>query len=361
MMKKRITALLCAAVMLYGTALPAQADDFVLSTLGLEGSQQLDDKGMLEQAAVNWAHGKAGEPYYVYHFPTMFQDHTEEQAAFHYDAFNRIYVAAPQRNRAVFLLRSDLPHAEAMQQAAAIVRRFDPEYAGKSLVNERGCEIYTTDPDTVPAGKIMQALASAGLIEAFYPFGQTADYARLNHREYIMVYAPEITQEDAESQPVDWTAVEAWVQAQHPECSFVCVKPEDTELVKKLGLYHDKTLAATFTGCLYAVIPPDTAAFAEQFAIAAELYEQFGIPADYSIDSTALMPAFGQNALTIPGDATVDGAVDVADAVLIARYIAEDKVAEITDFGVRNADADGSGKISTEDVTAVLRTVAKKK
>ena len=238
-----------------------------------------------------------------------------------------------------------------MQQAAAIVRQFDPEYAGKSLADERGCEIYATDPDTVPAGKIMQALASAGLIEAFYTFGQTADYALLNHREYIMVYPPEITQKDAEPQQVDWTAVEAWVQAQHPECSFVCVKPEDTELVKKLGLYHDKTLAATFTGCLYAVIPPDTAAFAEQFAVAAELYEQFGLPADYFAGVTALMPAFGQNALTISGDATVDGAVDVADAVLIARYIA----------GVRNADADGSGKISTEDVTAVLQIVAKKK
>ena len=248
-----------------------------------------------------------------------------------------------------------------MQQAAAIVRQFDPEYAGKSLADERGCEIYATDPDTVPAGKIMQALASARLIEAFYTFGQTADYALLNHREYIMVYPPEITQKDAEPQQVDWAAVEAWVQAQHPECSFVCVKPEDTELVKTLGLYYGETLTADFTGCLYAVIPPDTAAFAEQFAIAAELYEQFGIPADYSIDSTALMPAFGQNALTIPGDATVDGAVDVADAVLIARYIAEDKEAEITDFGVRNADADGSGKIGTDDVTAVLQIVAKKK
>ena len=47
--------------------------------------------------------------------------------------------------------------------------------------------------------------------------------------------------------------------------------------------------------------------------------------------------------------------------MLQMRYIAEDKEAEITDFGVRNADADGSGKIGTDDVTAVLQIVAKKK
>lgn len=36
--------------------------------------------------------------------------------------------------------------------------------------------------------------AAAGLIDAFYTFGQTADYVLLDHREYIMVYAPEITE-----------------------------------------------------------------------------------------------------------------------------------------------------------------------
>ena len=98
--------------MLYGAALPAQADDFVLSTLGLEGSQQLDDKGMLEQAAVNWAHGKAGEPYYVYHFPTMFQDHTEEQAAFHsgsVTAFGSSFSFCTNGQRS--MMRSALPTA----------------------------------------------------------------------------------------------------------------------------------------------------------------------------------------------------------------------------------------------------------
>ena len=360
-MTKRITALLCAAAALYGAALPVHAEDFILSTLNLEGgAQQLDDKGMLEQAAIGWANGKSGEPYYVYSFFTMFQAHTEEQKAFHYDAANLLYVAVPMQNRAVFILRSGLQQDTAMQQAADIIRNYEPQNRLRTLIDNSGGVIYAAEPDAFPVGRIMHELAAAGLIDAFYTFGQTADYVLLDHREYIMVYTPEITQKDAEPQPVDWAAVAEWVTAQHPECSFVCVKPEDTALVKKLGLYYNETNTPAFTGCRYAVIPPDNTAFPEQFAIAAELYAQFGISGDYSVNAASLIPAFGQNALTIRGDATVDGAVDVADAVLTARYLAEDREAEITECGTRNADADGSGTVTPDDVTAILRIIAKK-
>ena len=59
------------------------------------------------------------------------------------------------------------------------------------------------------------------------------------------------------------------------------------------------------------------------------------------------------------GDITCDGAVDVADAVLIARYIAEDKTAVITDQGLANADIDGTKGVADGDLTMVLKAIAK--
>ena len=62
---------------------------------------------------------------------------------------------------------------------------------------------------------------------------------------------------------------------------------------------------------------------------------------------------------TKKGDITCDGALDVADAVLIARYIAEDKTAQITDQGLVNADIDGTKGVADGDLTMVLKAIAK--
>ena len=59
------------------------------------------------------------------------------------------------------------------------------------------------------------------------------------------------------------------------------------------------------------------------------------------------------------GDANCDGAADVADAVLIARFCVEDHEAVITEQGMRNADCDRSGKLTAEDVTVLLQAIAK--
>ena len=65
-----------------------------------------------------------------------------------------------------------------------------------------------------------------------------------------------------------------------------------------------------------------------------------------------------QKALT--GDATCDGAVDVADAVLILRYAIADAEAKITDQGVKNGDADNNGQTDSDDAALVLQFIAKK-
>ena len=44
---------------------------------------------------------------------------------------------------------------------------------------------------------------------------------------------------------------------------------------------------------------------------------------------------------------------------MTARYIAEDKELVVYDNGIRNADVTGDGKVSTDDLTMMLRAIAK--
>ena len=61
-----------------------------------------------------------------------------------------------------------------------------------------------------------------------------------------------------------------------------------------------------------------------------------------------------------PGDANGDGAVDVSDAVLIARFAVGDVSAKIKDIGVINGDVNGDGNTDIQDVTVVLMFIAKR-
>ena len=59
------------------------------------------------------------------------------------------------------------------------------------------------------------------------------------------------------------------------------------------------------------------------------------------------------------GDTNCDASVDVSDAVLLARFVAEDSTALITELGRRNSDCDEDGELSSADVLAILRHIAK--
>ena len=60
------------------------------------------------------------------------------------------------------------------------------------------------------------------------------------------------------------------------------------------------------------------------------------------------------------GDVDNSNQIDVADAVLLARYLVSDKEAVVSDQGLANADGDKNGKVDTEDVTFILQVIAKK-
>lgn len=59
------------------------------------------------------------------------------------------------------------------------------------------------------------------------------------------------------------------------------------------------------------------------------------------------------------GDADESGKVDVSDAVLISRFVAEDREIQITTKGKLNADCDGVSGITADDATRVLKYIAK--
>ncbi len=59
------------------------------------------------------------------------------------------------------------------------------------------------------------------------------------------------------------------------------------------------------------------------------------------------------------GNVNCKEGTDVSDAVLLARFVAEDTDANITAEGKQNADVNGDGKLTSDDVIAILRIIAK--
>ena len=69
--------------------------------------------------------------------------------------------------------------------------------------------------------------------------------------------------------------------------------------------------------------------------------------------------ASGTPAQTVRGDITGDGITDVSDAVMLARFLVADKGVMPTEHGLANADCDGSAGITADDLTAILRFIAR--
>ncbi|MBQ5335548.1 MAG: hypothetical protein J6Z45_06340, partial [Oscillospiraceae bacterium] len=79
------------------------------------------------------------------------------------------------------------------------------------------------------------------------------------------------------------------------------------------------------------------------------LWIDFGIQAEIPDDPPAEE--------TLPGDVDVNGRVQIADAVLLARYLAEDSVT-VTAQGKTNAECDGDALLTSGDLAALLQYLA---
>ena len=75
--------------------------------------------------------------------------------------------------------------------------------------------------------------------------------------------------------------------------------------------------------------------------------------------TTTTSTSITDNPTTLMGDVDCSGDVKIADAVLLARYVAEDPVT-VTTQGKLNADcfADGSGALTSEDLASLLKFLA---
>ena len=73
--------------------------------------------------------------------------------------------------------------------------------------------------------------------------------------------------------------------------------------------------------------------------------------------SMTVLPVSAENSKT-PGDVDISGEVNVADAVLLARFNAEDKEITVTEQGLLNADLTGDGRVKADDSTMLLEILA---
>lgn len=108
------------------------------------------------------------------------------------------------------------------------------------------------------------------------------------------------------------------------------------------------------------VTPKEKISGAEMFALAADLFKV----TEQTPELSYMLPNIPEYAVRndrfiTRGDMNADGRLDVSDAVMTARYIAEDKELVVYDNGIRNADVTGDGKVSTDDLTMMLRAIAK--
>ncbi|MBR3418732.1 MAG: dockerin type I repeat-containing protein [Oscillospiraceae bacterium] len=391
-MKKRmrLAAMLAGAVMLCGTisTVPVSA----LWWWGNAASEEfqdmtlLDDKGMFKWIGYG---GVPGTPRDYQVYTQHYSQDVEAEVTYadtgetkiettHYEE-DRLYVVMPRSNILRMVLRSDLDETETKRKAVTILRKYYPEmlvdansYGFPASFHKCApctyelCDRSETAGSSEISAAIMKDMAQAGLITEFYSWGQTADYQQVGNT-YPTAYYPTSHKWNSsytavEDVTYDWDAVEAWVQEHHPECEFICVTPDDTETAKKIGQYDLERNKVFFNDNLeqmYAVIPPDGTAFPEHFAIAAELYEQFGLAAEWLCPESAASPMNGQNALAAAGDVNLDCSIDVSDAVLIARFAAEDREATMTDQGRQNADVTHDNNVDSQDAAKILQYIAK--
>ena len=62
--------------------------------------------------------------------------------------------------------------------------------------------------------------------------------------------------------------------------------------------------------------------------------------------------------MTLFGDVDCDGSRDVGDAVLLARFLAEDQDEVVTKQGKVNADCNKNGGVDPNDITLILKAIA---
>ena len=340
--------------------------------------KRLDDKGMFREHAeyVNkWY--DTGEKYDIYtrevsykerqEYVNRYLDEIPDSNIPSYLWATASYMVMPYESRLQFRLRSDVKTESAAEQAALIAKKYFPESEScqHGLDSDRKSYVITEHDEAArseeKAARMMRELAAAGLISEFYSWGQTTWYREM-WNGYLTAYSSYNVNYGAWAEKeIDWDGIKAWVEETHPECECRYIALDETELLLKLGYYDPDKGELKCQEPVFAVLVPEDYTSLRHMNLAMEIYEKFDLEpylcltAEESENETLT----GQNALAAAGDVTLDCAVDVSDAVLLARFCTEDSTAAVTEQGRQNADVNGSGNIDLDDVTAILRKVAK--
>lgn len=360
-MKKRlrIAAMLAGAGMLSGVLPAAPVSAQVWELVGAEAGETfqdmipLDDKGLF-----NLSGGECNYQVYMqyctdYHDEEATDPVTGETVTDRiYNDSCRVYVVSPIPDTLWFVLRSDQPDAE--QKMLEILDQYYPELSS-TYSQHKPNDYASLIPDPISAGyelhdrteyagsaersdSIMHDLADAGLISEFYTWGQGAYYQQYNGwAGYI---------EDG----FDKETVERYLTEHSLNCT-VAEHIHEAEFPNEVLTWKD-----------YELVPGEEMSFAGLFAIAAGIYESTGIrPAIWCNDE--VKQTYGRNALAenetaVSGDVDCSGQVGIADAVLLARYLAEDAVT-VTAQGLQNAELDGKTEsLDAGDFAKLLQIIA---
>ncbi len=266
----------------------------------INGLQPVEDSGLFGE-------GWRGQIYYTRTVRRMAMPITNDYTAEEMQerntliATDTLYHIIPRNNYLTFHLRSDLDTEQAEVKAAEILSGFfsdlhdnvyrkmgTNEEARLTDFSKRGTygyyEVGIHSDRGVQPDQIMNSLYDAGLIDEFYTYGDTALYEVISTdlTQYFLTAMrvnPETNWNEEIS--IDWDAVEAWLMAQYPDCSLERPDPEDEKEPR------------------YTVNVPYYMTFEKHYALAVELYEQFGISP--IADMPAIQPQLllGTNQLTV--------------------------------------------------------------
>lgn len=337
-MKKQLFRLIgvCCAAAVCFTALTASAERIGISAMEssyvLWRQSEIDDGGMLQYLSA-----LGGElPYFIStNVPSDAQEAWVQayssDAMLNADEDLTLYLNCQMHGGNAWVLPNTINENEAVQ---AVLEQYFPPARIRYSTDLRYFSVAAEPEDRAALDTVCRELTNAGLIRGFY-FTEQIYIQETLSVPYLTAYSD---RPDYRPEPFDVTALEAYIAEQNLPCTL-------------------QTVNTKFGEIFYYVIPNEALDFQEHLALAVQLYRELGI-VPYTVNESGASSMYPPMSARVLGDITVDGVTDVSDAVLLARFCAEDADVGITEAGLCSADVDGDGLVTLHDVTALLRRIA---
>ena len=275
-----------------------------------------------------------------------------------------ICLVYPYLNQFSFIIQNNVERQTAKDQVSEILLKYYPEYNNQitdvsaeeafkiDCVETNEKLVYTiydnsTEQIAEKSNNIFSELRAQGLISDFYDCGQIGTFSHVSYG-YLTAYPPEIFTADGLNTPFDEKKVLQYLNDNKIDCNVKFVERTD-EFWGGSG-FSDA----------YCIIPNEPLTFQQHFDLMCQLYKELDLSPLVLIPATTTNNIiYGNNLLATKGDINLDGSINVSDAVLTARIIAEDATLNLTSTGMNNADVDGDGLLTIHDTATLLRRLAK--